>query len=217
MKAKARLLFGLGSVLLMTACQTAPTRPGLRPTVEIAQEDTPEWQGVANDQDKERIASLDAAWREALAAAGKKASAEGELLDPAGALARPAPSPGSYMCRLIRFGSTKPREPDYQAFKPFFCHVGVNGEQLSITKQTGSERPAGYLWDDADRKRMIFLGSLALGTEDAPLSYGEDPARDMAGVFERVGPMRYRLVVPRPRGTAKLDVIELVPAPIQSE
>jgi hypothetical protein len=121
------------------------------------------------------------------------------------------------MCRLIRFGSTKARDPEYQAFKPFFCHVGVNGEQLSITKQTGSERPAGYLWDDANSKRMVFLGSLALGSEDAPLSYGEDPERDMAGVLERVGPFRYRLVVPRPRGTAKLDVIELVPAPVQTE
>jgi hypothetical protein len=101
------------------------------------------------------------------------------------------------MCRVIRLGSSKPRDPAFQAFKPFFCHVGVNGEQLSITKQTGSERPAGYLWDDADKKRMIFLGTLALGSEDAPLSYGEDPSRNMAGVFERVGPLRYRLVVPK--------------------
>jgi hypothetical protein len=118
---------------------------------------------------------------------------------------------------VIRLGSARPREPAYQAFKPFFCHVGVNEDQLSITKQTGSERPAGYLWDDRNSKRMIFLGSLALGNEDMPLSYGEDPKRDMAGVFERVGAFRYRLVVPRPRGTAKLDVIELVPAPVQAE
>jgi hypothetical protein len=39
----------------------------------------------------------------------------------------------------------------------------------------------------------------------------------MAGVFERVGPLRYRLVVPKPRGLARLDVIELVPAAVQSE
>jgi hypothetical protein len=203
--------------LLAAGCQTPVTSSGQRPRVVVSADETPEWQGVANDQDVERIAALEAAWREALAAAGKQAEGEGELLDPAGALARPAPSPGSYMCRLIRFGSTKPRDPEYQAFKPFFCHVGVNGDQLSITKQTGSERPAGYLWDDANKRRMIFLGSLALGNEDTPRSYGEDPARDMAGVFERVGAFRYRLVVPRPRGTAKLDVIELVPAPVQSE
>jgi hypothetical protein len=217
MKSSARLLFGAACALLVSGCQTTPSRPGVRPSVQVSTEVAPEWQGVANGQDAERIAALDAAWREALGAAGKQASAEGELLDPKAALARPAPTPGSYMCRLIRFGSAKPRDPEYQAFKPFFCHVGVNGDQLSITKQTGSERPAGYLWDDVNKRRMIFLGSLALGNEDAPLSYGEDPARDMAGVFERVGPFRYRLVVPRPRGTAKLDVIELVPAPVQSE
>ncbi|HEX8443385.1 MAG TPA: DUF4893 domain-containing protein [Allosphingosinicella sp.] len=217
MKASIGLLFGIAGSLMAAGCQTPQKASGARPTVEVSADETPEWQGVANEQDAERIASLDAAWREALAAAGKQAAGEGELLDPKAALARPAPSPGSYMCRLIRFGSAKPREPEYQAFKPFFCHVGVNGDQLSITKQTGTERPAGYLWDDVNKRRMIFLGSLALGNEDAPLSYGEDPARDMAGIFERIGPLRYRLVVPRPRGTAKLDVIELVPAPVQSE
>ncbi|HEX8402339.1 MAG TPA: DUF4893 domain-containing protein [Allosphingosinicella sp.] len=205
------------AALFAAGCQTAPTQPELRPSVEVAVDESPEWQNVANAQDTQDIASLDAAWREALADAGRQAKGEGVLLDPAAALARPAPSPGSYMCRLIRLGSAKPREPAFQAFKPFFCHVGVNGDQLSITKQTGSERPAGYLWDDINKKRMVFLGSLALGNEDAPLSYGEDPQRDMAGVFERVGTFRYRLVVPRPRGTAKLDVIELVPAPVQVE
>jgi hypothetical protein len=216
MKSSTRLLFGAACAILVSGCQT-PSRPGVRASVEVSTETAPEWQGVANAQDAERIAGLDAAWREALAVAGKQAAAEGELLDPKAALARPAPTPGSYMCRLIRFGSAKQRDPEYQAFKPFFCHVGVNGEQLSITKQTGSERPAGYLWDDVNKRRMIFLGSLALGNEDAPRSYGEDPARDMAGVFERIGPLRFRLVVPRPRGTAKLDVIELVPAPVQSK
>jgi hypothetical protein len=143
---------------------------------------------------------------------------EGALLDPAAALPRPEPAPGNYMCRVLRLGSEVRRAPAFQPFKSFFCHVGVNSAgQLSITKQTGSERPAGYLWPDAgEQPRMIFLGSLALGTEDAPLPYGEDSARDMAGVFERVAPMRYRLVIPNPRGTAKLDVIELTPAPVQA-
>jgi hypothetical protein len=33
----------------------------------------------------------------------------------------------------------------------------------------------------------------------------------MAGVVERVAPFRYRLVIPWPRGNAKLDVFELIP------
>ncbi len=208
----------LAGIALLAGCQT-PARGGAdaKPSVVVSEEERPEWLGVANEEDARRIADLKVAWREALAGVGRQARSEGRLLDPEAALPKPAPSPGSYMCRVVRLGSTRPREPAFQAFKPFFCHVGVNDEQISITKQTGSERPAGYLWDDADKSRMIFLGSLALGNEDAPLSYGEDPARNMAGVFERVGPLRYRLVVPQPRGTAKLDVIELVPAPIQSE
>jgi hypothetical protein len=207
----------IAGVSVLAGCQSTATGSQRGAAVEVTAEARPEWQSVVNDEDAKRIADLDAAWREALAGVGRQARREGTLLVPSAALPKPAPSPGSYMCRLIRLGSARPRDPAFQAFKPFFCHVGVNEEQLSITKQTGSERPAGYLWDDTNKSRMIFLGTLALGNEDAPLSYGEDPARNMAGVFERIGPLRYRLVVPRPRGTAKLDVIELVPAPVQSD
>ena len=35
--------------------------------------------------------------------------------------------------------------------------------------------------------RLIFLGTLALGSEDEARPYGEDPRRDMAGIFERFG------------------------------
>ena len=40
---------------------------------------------------------------------------------------------------------------------------------------------------------------------------------DMAGIFERVGPLRFRLVVPRPQTGSILEVLELTPAPVQSE
>ena len=50
---------------------------------------------------------------------------------------------------------------------------------------------------------------------ETPLSaYGDDRARDTIGLFERVGPFRYRLVLPW-RGDNKLAVVELVPAPEQ--
>ena len=84
---------------------------------------------------------------------------------------------------------------------------------LTIVKQTGSERPAGRLYPDTNIKRMIFLGTLALGSEEAPLPYGERADRDMAGIMERIAPFRFRLVVPWPRRDSKLDVIELVPYP----
>ena len=45
-------------------------------------------------------------------------------------------------------------------------------------------------------------------------AYGEDRARDTVGLFERVGPFRYRLALPW-RGDNKLAVVEMVPAPEQ--
>ena len=67
----------------------------------------------------------------------------------------------------------------------------------------------------APQPLAFFLGSLALGNETEPRAYGEDPERDMAGIFERVGPLRFRLVVPRPRTGSILEVLELTPAEVQ--
>jgi hypothetical protein len=47
--------------------------------------------------------------------------------------------------------------------------------------------------------------------ESAPPAYGQVETRDLAGVVERVGPLRYRLVLPWTRGGATIDVIELIP------
>jgi hypothetical protein len=213
--------FWLAPLLLLGACATTE-REKPKPTVEI-EEPATGWKSIASDEDVARIEATSAAWNEALAAArgagfGRQMAKEGALLDPDAGLPRAAPPPGSYLCRVIRMGPSEGKGAAYSAFKPFFCNVGVNDDQLSITKQTGSERPAGYLWEeDGNSRRLIFLGSLALGSEEAPRAYGEDPTRDMAGIFERVAAFRYRLVIPRPRGTSKLDVIELVPAPRQAE
>jgi hypothetical protein len=111
----------------------------------------------------------------------------------------------------VRLGNSGRRAPALERFKPFFCYVEVEGELLTIVKQTGSERPAGRLWEDDVSTRLVFLGSMALGDKESPKAYGEDPRRDMAGVLERIGPMRWRLVIPYPRSGARLDVFELTP------
>ncbi len=202
---------------LLAACQPLQP-PGPRPSVTVGPEETlEEWQKVATAEDQDRIARIASAWSQALQDARKggfssQLKAEGALLDPSAALPRAAPPPGSYNCRLVKLGSAGGSKA-FVAYKPFFCFVGVNGEQLSITKQTGSRRPGGYLFDTAKTGRLIFLGSEALGTEETPAAYGEDPARSMAGVFERHGDFRYRLVVPWPRKDSKLDVFELIPIP----
>lgn len=170
---------------------------------------------IATAEDESRLGRLGLAWQSALADArrrhGGEIGKEGALLEPRAALPRPAPTPGSYNCRLIKLGRTTARGLAFERFKPFFCYVEVEDELLTIVKQTGTERPAGRLWEDDQTDRLIFLGSLALGDERQPLAYGDDPKRDMAGVLERIGPFRWRLVIPWPRGTSKLDVFELTP------
>lgn len=174
------------------------------------------WMGIANPADVQRLANVSGAWAAGLAEARKAnfvtaLKEEGELLKTDAGLARPAPTPGSYNCRLVRLGSTGKGKPALEKFKPFFCYVQVEGDLLTIVKQTGDTRPAGRLWEDDDPARLVFLGSLALGDEEAPLAYGENPKRDMAGIFERIAPFKWRLVIPWPQDGAKLQVFELTP------
>ena len=76
------------------------------------------WKAVATDADKDRIARLDFAWQQALTEAGKSFSSEirkeGDLLKPRAALPRPAPTPGSYNCRLIKLGQAEPKTRAYR-------------------------------------------------------------------------------------------------------
>ena len=173
------------------------------------------WQGIANPADRDRLANVSGAWAAGLAAARKNFATairdEGILLREDAGQVRPAPTPGSYSCRVITLGATARGKPALERFKPFFCYVQLEGEILTIVKQTGSQRPAGRLWDDDNSRRMIFLGSLALGSEDEVRAYGDDPKRDMAGIFERIAPFVWRLVIPWPRDGSKLQVFELTP------
>jgi len=208
--------------LSLAACTTAGETDKPRPSI-IAEPQTKAdvWEGVATDADKQRIERLGLAWQEGLQdahkTAGKEVDAEGALLRPRAGLARPAPTPGSYNCRLIKLGRVNSKGPAFERFKPFFCYVEVEGDLLTIVKQTGSQRPAGRLWEDDRPERLIFLGSLALGDEDQPLAYAEDPKRDMAGVFERIAPFKWRLVIPWPQSNSKLDVFELTPVTQQPQ
>jgi hypothetical protein len=215
------LIASCGLVGALAACQTPKAPVPDRAGVSVSMEEEPAWRKVATTEDVGRLDRLSSAWSEALADARRSSSrqvnAEGDLLKPDAGLARASPPPGSYRCRVIKLGATKPRARAFTAHKPFFCHIGVSDDQLSITKQTGTQRPGGYLWDTEKTSQMIFLGSMALGNEDVPLPYGQNPARDMAGVFERYGDYRYRLVVPWPRQDSKLDVFELIPLVPQPE
>lgn len=201
-------------LLMLGGCQTTSSTPPAAPTevVEAPPVETG-WRGAIRDEDSTRLARLSEAWTQGLAEArargfGRQVSAEGDMLEPGAALPRASIPPGSYTCRLIRLGAG-PRRQAFTAYPSYFCYVGVDEELLAFTKQTGSERPAGFIWDDGEQ-RGVFLGSLGMGDE-TPRAYGEDVRRDLVGVVERVGPFRYRLLFPWPQNGAKLDVLELVP------
>lgn len=216
----------IGAALLLHGCKSRGDTVPPAPLPVAVADNLPEWEKNAASADLDKLNHIDQAWREALPEAGKGAGrrslrAEGNLLQPKSGLLRPQPSPGSYMCRLIQLGSSTPRTRTraLAVSKLAFCYVGVDEtNRLWLAKQTGPRRRQGYLWEDDVSNRLIFLGSLAAGASDTPAAYGTDPARNSAGIFERVGPLRYRLVTPWPSAAGyKLEVLELTPAPTQRD
>ena len=210
----------VAALLLLAGCQAGKGRSGRIP---VRAASAPAWHDIAAAEDVEHIGRIRTAWAEGLAAAradglARRVAAEHDLLDPEAALPRPAPTPGAYLCRLVRLGGAVRGEPGFASFRPFYCFVGIgdHGDRLSITQSEGSARPAGYLWDDPNGRRMIFLGALAPGAGPVP-AYGDDPARDVAGIVERIGPFRWRLVIPRPASGAALEIFEMEPAQAQAD
>jgi hypothetical protein len=153
-----------------------------------------------------------------LSAAKKRSAAEvdaeGALLEADAALEHPELPPGSYWCRVVRIGKIAGRNR-IRSFPPRFCYVSDEEKGLSFTKQTGSDLPAGYLYADGDR-RYVFLGARQEEPGDVSLGYGIDPDRDVAGVVERVGAFRWRLVAPREHGKG-IDIYELTPVPADQQ
>jgi hypothetical protein len=174
-----------------------------------------DWRRVATPDDRVRLRNTRQAWLEALAKAraagqGKAIAAQGVLFDPDRALAGAKPLAGDYRCRVFKLGGKRPGNRDYIAYPAFRCRIDPEGEMLSLYKIGGSQRPVGLIFDDG-RSRQIFLGTLSLGDEQLPMDYGRDANRDMAGIVERIGPRRWRLVLPYPHFESLLDVVELVP------
>ena len=159
---------------------------------------------------------IDVAWADGLKESrarrhGGDIDKEGPLLDPAGALPRPALPPGTYRCRVIKLGfGNSGRGNAFQTFKPFTCFVSVEESLLVFIKATGSDLPAGRLWDDGDT-RLVFLGATAAKPGVPAPAYGTQPQRDRSGVIERVGDFRWRLVSPWQSKDARIEVMELVP------
>ena len=198
------------AALLLSGCGLAG--PSERP---IAPAGAHDWRMIATSHDRQRLRDWRTAWVEALASAnaaghGAKIAREGALLQPDAALPGAAIPPGLYHCRVIKVGAKSEGLLDYIAYPAFTCRVRQENGLQSFAKLTGSQRPLGLLFPDHDR-RTVFLGTLQLGDERVALEYGRDRERDMAGILERVGDQRWRLVFPYPHFESKIDVLELVP------
>jgi hypothetical protein len=195
--------------LALSACVThSPAVPVV--AIEAVEPEPTGWRALVSPQDMTRLAMLPMMWTRARAAVPRrqqaKLRAETELVDPAAALELSAPPPGPYRCRLLRFSG----RAGFVTFPPDFCYVDGGADGLSFTKQTGENLPGGWLHPDTPT-RHVFLGATPKpGAKGVPL-YGADPARDVAGVVERVSPFRWRLVLARPGRGSLLDIYELVP------
>ena len=178
---------------------------------------TDDWRQVVNAADAANLSRLDQAWRMARAEADDKGFADevnalGPLVDPnAGQAGRLQPPPGTYRCRTIKMGTKSEVGLAFNPYGFFRCTVELTpGGDLILTKVTGSQRTRGLLYPDTDR-RLVFVGAQAWGMDETGFPrYGQMPERDQVGAFERIGPNRWRLVIPWPRVESKLEVLELV-------
>lgn len=175
-----------------------------------------DWRAVSTDSDRERLREWRTAFVDALRAAraaghSAEIAREGALLDPDAALGSgPIPN-GDYRCRVTKLGAKVSGLLDYVSYPAFNCRISQAGQVQDFAKLTGSQRQMGSIFP-GDPLRQVFLGTLVLGDESRALQYGRDTERDVAGYVERIGPNRWRLIMPRPHFESVMDVMELVPS-----
>ena len=199
----------LGLLVLTCGCNL------VEQPVRMLPEATKDWRQIASVTDRERLRDwrrtfVDAVAKARRAGNGADIDREGVLLQPDAALASEAIPNGAYSCRVIKVGARSEGLLNYIPYPAFTCRIAANNGLQQFTKLSGSQRQVGILFP-SDRVRQVFLGTLALGDEQGALQYGVDETRNVAGYVERIGPQRWRLVMPRPHFESVLDVMELVP------
>jgi hypothetical protein len=200
----------LAALLACSSCSVIEQPSGLIPRWTTA------WREVATEDDRQRLADWRTTFIAALDAAKKaghsaEIAREGSLLDPDAALGPPGIANGMYRCRVIKIGS-KPDSgsPAYVTGAPFLCRVKADRGLQRFNKFGGQQRYVGLIFP-GDPVHQVFLGTFVVGDETRALQYGQDERRDVAGYVERIGPERWRLVLPKPHFESQLDVIELIP------
>jgi hypothetical protein len=178
-------------------------------------QDTRNWREIASSTDRERLRDWRSIFVKAVAAARRSHAAEvdreGVLLQPDAALGGgPIPN-GMYACRVIKVGAKSEGLLDYVSYPAFSCRITPENGLQKFRKLSGSQRQVGIIFP-GDPLRQVFLGTIALGDELGALQYGLDETRNVVGFVERIGPNRWRLIMPRPHFESQLDVMELVPS-----
>ena len=202
-------------IVLTAALLALPACTMMRPAGAVITNPTRNWRGVVTTGDRERLRE----WRTAFAAALTRARSghaaeiarEGVLLEPDAALGGPPIPNGHYKCRMIKLGAKSEGMLDFVAYPAFDCRIRQEKELQGFAKLTGSQRHVGLIFP-GDALRQVLLGTLVLGDETRAMQYGRDPDRDIAGYVERIGPNRWRLVLPYPHFESLTDVLELTPA-----
>jgi hypothetical protein len=205
-------LVPLCAALIVAGCASKAEQGSVRTAASAP----PDWRSIATNQDRERLRNWRTAWMEGVRKAQGSGNAgaiarEGALLQPDVAIDWRDPPQGEYRCRVLKIGAKSQGMLDYVAYPPFTCRIRQEGGLMSFAKMTGSQRPIGLFLPFPGQQRMVFLGTLQLGDERRALQYGRDRERDMAGVVERIGENRWRLVLPYPHFESTIDILELVP------
>lgn len=174
-----------------------------------------DWHRVATSDDQNRLKDWRGDFVAALGSARRAGHAaeidrEGALLAPDAALTNASVPNGWYRCRLIKVGAKSPGNPEYLSHPGLTCRVTPEGSLQGFVMVGGTQRIMGLMLP-ADPLRQVFLGTLMLPDESRAMQYGADENRDIAGYVERIGPARWRLVMPAPHFGSLLDVVELLP------
>ncbi len=177
---------------------------------------TTAWKDVVTDDDRQRLGDWRSSFVASLNSAKKAGHAaeiarEGALLDPDAALGPPALPDSMFRCRVIKLGAKDAGNLAYASSAPFYCRAKAERGLQHFNKFGGSQRYVGLIFP-GDAVRQVFLGTLVLGDETRALQYGQDKLRDVAGYVERIGPDRWRIIMPEPHFESQFEVIELVPA-----
>jgi len=204
-----RLAFLLLAALVCSSCEVIEQPSGLIPRWTTA------YREVISENDRVRLRDWRKTFVDALAEArkagrGAEIDREGALLDPDAALAAPAIPNGMYRCRVIKLGAKDAGNLEFVSYPGFTCRVHAERQLQRLGKLSGSQRYVGLIFP-GDAIRNVFLGTLVLGDERRALQYGQDEQRDVAGYVERIGPSRWRLLMPQPHFESRFDVMELVP------